>query len=235
MKPRIISLWSGPRNVSTALMYSFAQRADTAVVDEPLYSHYLIETGADHPGRDEVIRSMPSDPAEIWRNLKTFDKPVLFVKNMAHHAIALNDEWYSSADPILLIRDPEEMLPSLRKQIPEPVLRDTGLAGQRELLYRFLEAGRKPAVIDSGQLLRDPPSVLEKLCKAIELPFDQSMLSWQKGPRKEDGVWAKYWYHRIHESTGFEPYSPKKAAFPEELKPLLDICEPIYNELLTYA
>jgi len=235
MTSRIISLWSGPRNVSTALMYSFSQRTDTTVVDEPLYAHYLLESGAVHPGRSEVIAAMSSDPVLIWNQIQASAKPVLFVKNMAHHSQGLNDEWYSIPQPVLLIRDPEEMLPSLQKQIPEPGLRDTGLADQQRLLHRFLESGKKPVVIDSKKLLGNPSSVLRLMCEALGLSFQEEMLSWPAGPRREDGVWAKHWYHRVHESTGFEPYARRKGPFPEELRPLLHVCKPIYEELLTFA
>ena len=235
MNRKIISLWSGPRNVSTALMYSFAQRPDMDVADEPLYAYYLSVTGADHPGKEEVIQAMEKDPARIWSNLSTDTSRHLFIKNMAHHAIDLNPEWYAIPEPVLLIRDPEEMLPSLIKQIPKPILRDTGLPGQLELLRRFLDEGKDPLVIESERLLSNPARMLSKLCGRLSIPYDDCMLSWPAGPRPEDGVWAKHWYHRVHESSGFEPYIPRAGQFPEELLPLLRQCQPIYDELLKYA
>jgi hypothetical protein len=235
METRIISLWSGPRNVSTALMYSFAQRQDTRVVDEPLYAYYLLKSDAIHPGREEVIASMSHDPEEIWNSLQHTTSPVMFIKNMAHHAIDLPAEWYYLPEPVLLIRDPRQMLPSLKKQIPDPILRDTGLADQQELLHRFLELGKKPVVIDSRQLLLKPEMVLKRLCEKLGIHYEPTMLNWKAGALDEDGIWAKYWYHRVHKSTGFEPYKEKTDPFPDELKELLDICQPIYDELLTYA
>ncbi len=216
-------------------MYSFAQRADTSVVDEPLYAYYLQKSGAIHPGREEVLSSMPQEPAEVWNNIQQAQKPVLFIKNMAHHAIDLPVEWYILPEPVLLIRDPREMLPSLKKQIPQPVLRDTGLADQQKLLHRFLESGKEPVVIDSKQLLKNPERMLLSLCEKLDIPFYKQMLKWEAGPRREDGIWAKYWYHRVHESTGFEPYTEKTGAFPDDLRKLYESCQPIYEELLTYT
>ena len=232
---RIISLWSGPRNVSTALMYSFAQRQDTQVIDEPLYAHYLESSGAQHPGREAVIAAMDKDPADIWDKVKRSDAPVIFIKNMAHHISGINDEWFSIPVPILLIRDPEEMLPSLKIQIPQPTLQDTGLQHQLDLVNRFHDSGITPYIIDSKKLLLDPQGKLTELCEWLGIDFDDHMLYWQPGPIPEDGVWAPYWYHRVHESSGFQPYKKRMGAFPEDLIPLLEICKPIYEQLVNQS
>lgn len=234
--PLILNLLSGPRNVSTALMYSFAQRADTAVVDEPLYGHYLRLTHAPQPNREELVRMLDTDGVRMIREVILRPPPgkaVWFIKNMAHHLVALPTEWL--ADPrvlnVFLIRDPVQMLPSLVHQITEPVLRDAAYADQARW-FRELEAvGRKPGVIDSRDLLLDPAAVLGELCDRAGIPFDSAMLRWEAGPRPEDGPWAKDWYHNVHRSTGFEPYGEKKAPFPEKLRPLLAECLPHYEFL----
>jgi len=230
-------MWSGPRNVSTALMYSFRQRADTEVVDEPLYGHYLnASEEAEHPGREAVIEAMDCDgPRVIRRTLlkpRAQSAPVRFFKNMAHHLRGLPS--WSFLDDLtnaLLIRDPREMLPSLAEQLDEPALPDTGLEEQVALLDRVVEGGHAPLVLDARELLLDPEGVLRTLCERLGLDFDPAMLHWPAGPKPEDGVWAAHWYDGVHASTGFEPYDPKTTPFPERLRPLLEQCAPLYDRL----
>jgi len=230
---KIISLWSGPRNVSTALMYSFAERPDTEVIDEPLYAHYLLETGADHPGIEDTLREMENNGDKAIGQLLAHksEKPILFLKNMAHHFVSLDDYFLKDFTNIFLIRDPREMLPSLAKQIPTPILRDTGLDKQVTLYKHLASLGQRPAIIESKYLLQNPEEVLKKACKHIDIPFYRNMLKWEAGPRKEDGSWAKYWYHSVHKSTGFRPYEKKTEPFPEKLDPLLNECQPYYEFL----
>jgi hypothetical protein len=232
-----IQLWSGPRNVSTALMYAFAQRSDTSVVDEPLYAHYLRVSGAEHPGRDDVLRAQDRDGERVVRELLLGPSatPVRFFKQMAHHLVELDRGFLASCANVILTRDPLEMLPSLVHQIPEPTLRDTGYAVQTELLDELLALGQDPPVLEAAELLRHPRAVLEKLCARLGLGFDSAMLSWPAGPRPFDGVWAPHWYHNVHRSSGFEPFAPKSAAFPERLKPLLAECQPHYARLAARA
>ncbi|MBA3791238.1 MAG: sulfotransferase family protein [Actinomycetota bacterium] len=232
-----LSVWSGPRNVSTALMYSFRQRSDTVVVDEPLYGHYIAFAGPGHPGEREVLSSMDSDGRRVVRDvlLGPCERPVHFFKNMAHHLTGMDRGFLGSVTNVLLIRDPKEMLPSLAKQLPNPTLRDTGLAEQIEILEIVLESGEYPIVLDARELLRDPPGVLRRVCHALGMSFEEAMLSWPAGPKPEDGAWAKYWYENVHDSTGFGPYAPKTAPFPEKLKPLLEECRPLYERLRGYA
>ncbi|MDX1501776.1 MAG: sulfotransferase family protein [Thermoanaerobaculia bacterium] len=232
-----INLWSGPRNVSTALMYSFAQRPDTRVVDEPLYAHYLRLTGADHPEPAKVLASQESDGEKVVRELilGPCDRPVLFLKQMAHHLVGLDHAFLADTVNVLLIRDPAEVLPSLVHLVPEPILRDTGLAVQSELLDELRALGQDPPVVDSRELLLDPAGVLEQLCQRIGIPFDEAMLSWEAGPRPEDGVWAPHWYQNVHRTTGFRPYRPKTGVFPERLEPLLEECRPYYAALYAAA
>jgi hypothetical protein len=233
-----ICLWSGPRNVSTALMYSFAQNDSVAVIDEPLYGHYLRVTGAEHPGSAEVIAAMNCDGDAVMRALlqrqAEHPEPRLFMKHMAHHLVDLDLGFLRETCNIFLIRDPRDMLPSLSVQLPEPRLADTGLRRQWELFSELLEAGQEPAILDSRELLTSPGNVLRQLCAHIGVPFTPAMLNWEAGPRPEDGVWAPHWYHAVHRSTGFAPYRPK-TAFPDRLGPLLDECQPWYDRLFEHA
>lgn len=233
MSVKRICLWSGPRNVSTALLYAFAQRPDTRVVDEPLYAHYLRVSGANHPGREVVMAGQDQDGERVVRDviLGPCDRPVLFVKNMAHHLVDLDLGFLDETVNVILTRDPREMLPSLRHQIPEPALADTGLARQCELLDDLEARGQAVTVLDAREVLLDPEAVLRQLCARLGLAFDPGMLSWTPGARPEDGVWAPFWYHNIHSSTGFQPYRPKTEAFPAFLEPLLAECRPYYERL----
>ncbi len=235
--PLKINLCSGPRNVSTALMYSFAQRSDTHVIDEPLYAYYLRATGAKHPGRHEILACMSDDSDQVINEsfLGTFSDPVVFIKNMGHHLIDLTLDFLNHITTVFLIRDPQQMLPSLINQIPHPTLADTALAMQREVFDYLCESGQSPCVLDARQLLSDPEKILRQLCAQIGLIFDSVMLSWEAGPIAEDGIWAPYWYHVIHKSTGFSPYKHKTEPFPEFLYPLLEQCIPHYNYLYQYA
>ena len=233
-----ICLWSGPRNVSTALMYSFAEREDTLVVDEPLYGHYLRTTGADHPGREEVLAAVNCDGDAVMRTLLgadyAADKKILFMKQMAHHLVHMDLRFMDRTENVFLIRDPEDMLPSLPVQLPDAGLADTGLATQWRLFRNLQRDGKRPVVIDSRELLLAPRPVLRQLCAALDVPFDDKMLSWSAGPHKADGIWAKYWYESVHRSTGFQSYRAK-GSFPESLRGLLDECSPYYDKLYSHA
>ena len=233
-----ICLWSGPRNVSTALMYSFAQRADMRVVDEPLYGHYLRITGAEHPGRDEVMAAMNCDGDAVMQDLLSQQagdpSRRLFIKHMAHHLVAIDLGFLHDTCNVFLVRDPREMLPSLTIQVPHARLEDTGLKRQWDLFCDLRSAGQQPAVLDSRELLLDPDAVLRQLCKHLGHDFSPAMLRWPAGPRPEDGVWAPHWYHAVHKSTGFARYTPK-SAFPEDLESLLAECQPWYDQLYAHA
>ncbi len=232
-----ISLWSGPRNVSTALMYSFAQRPDTTVLDEPLYGHYLKVTDADHPGKDEVMHNMELDGGRVIETICTQDyqSTVLFIKNMAHHLVELDLAFLDHLHNILLIRDPTEMLPSIVNQIPNPKLEDTGLEQQWQLYNKLKEQGENPLIIDSRELLLHPETILVKICHILDIPFFQEMLRWPTGPIKEDGIWAKHWYHNVHQSRGFQPYQQKETPLPESLSDLWKECNHFYQLLYQEA
>ncbi|MCZ6672599.1 MAG: sulfotransferase family protein [Verrucomicrobia bacterium] len=234
-----ISLWSGPRNVSTALMYSFAQRQDTRVYDEPLYAHYLSHTEARkyHPGAEKILRSKDNSGERVIRNLflSNSEKPVLFFKNMAHHLVDLDWGFLSKLTNVLLTREPRDMLISYSKTIPEFGLDDVGYLKLNELSNCILKEGQVPIVLDSQILLKNPERILRKLCDRLGLPFKSAMLSWEAGPRPEDGIWAPYWYHGIHRSSRFQPYAPKtEETLPEMLEPLLKECLELYDLLRPY-
>lgn len=234
-----ICLWSGPRNISTALMYSFAQRDDTVVYDEPLYAHYLSKTSARqyHPGAEEVIATMENDGEKVVHDLILGDqpKPVAFFKNMTHHLLELDPGFLAETVNVLLTRDPVEMLPSFAKQIESPSLKDVDYKSQTELLSQLQSMAQTPPVLDSKQILLNPRKVLGELCERIGIPFQDRMLHWQAGARPEDGTWAQYWYHSVHQSTGFGEYVPKTEPFPAALLPLLEECRPYYDQLSAVA
>lgn len=233
-------MWSGPRNVSTAVMYAFAQRSDTKVVDEPFYAHYLLQSGADHPGRSKVLQNQPKDPGVVMQNLLSHasSKDRLFLKNMAHHMINMDrllDKLFTEFHHVFLIRDPKEMLPSLHQTLPNPTMQDTAYQDQHKLFSEVKSRGLPFQVIDSAELLKNPRKVLSDLCSGLGIPFEESMLSWSAGPIPEDGVWAEYWYDGVHKSTGFKPYSPKEGPFPEKLNWLYNECKPIYEYMFAHA
>jgi len=232
-----INLWSGPRNVSTAVMYAFRERADTSVVDEPLYAHYLCRTGVEHPAVQDVIKSQNTDGESVVQDLLLGPSPtpVRFFKHMAHHLTELDTTFLGEMDNILLTRDPHEMLPSLINQVPDVTLDGTSLPMQVRLVEWIIERGGTPLVIESKRLLIDPEGTLRSVCDRLGLDWDPSMLSWEEGPKPEDGVWAPHWYHNVHRSTGFAPYRPKDEEFPPRLRPLLAECLPLYGRLIEYA
>lgn len=218
-------------------MYSFRERSDTVVVDEPLYAHYLVTSGVDHPGRAEVLAAQDNDGERVVRDviLGPAARPVLFLKNMAHHLEGLNWAFLAEVHNVILTREPAEMLTSFVRQVPNPTLEGTGLPMQVRLLDAILDEGDDPLVLDSRLLLTDPRSVLTQLCDRIGIPFEDSMLSWPAGPVPEDGVWAPHWYDSVHRSTGFAPYRRKEDPVPDHLIPLLAQAEPLYQRLAAYA
>lgn len=237
MKTARISLWSGPRNVSTALMYSFAQRKDTTVVDEPLYAYYLTRSGAQHPGREAVLQAQCADGSSVISNilLGSYPTPVVFFKQMAHHLPGLEDSFLDRMHNVLLIRDPASIILSYSKVIPNPTLNDLGFP-QLIAMFEALKQGNKlAAVIDSRQLLLNPRHILRSLCRQVNLEFDEGMLHWTPGKRIEDGVWAPYWYDSVHRSSGFAPYKPREQALPDCYADLLAEAQPLYDRLYEHA
>lgn len=226
-----IAMWSGPRTISTALMRAWENRPDTVVVDEPLYGFYLDRSGVAHPGRDEIMQSMPRDWREVVDQICSAPLPagktVYYQKHMTHHLLPEVDRGgLAGLRHAFLIRDPRQLLASYARVRDEPVLADLGLAQQVEIFQRF-----GGPVVDAGDILRQPRAMLEALCTALGVPFDPAMLSWPAGPRPTDGVWARFWYDGVQRSTGFGPYREQTAGLPPALEPLAAQCRPFYDEL----
>jgi hypothetical protein len=231
-----INLISGPRNISTAFMYSFAQRPDTIVLDEPFYAVYLSRSDANHPGAADVMSTQSADEDTVLRAIfKDWPKPVLFIKNMAHHIEVLDKAFLNKVNNVFLIRDPKQIISSYAEVIQEPRMRDIGIQYQFEIFEEMQKEGRQPVVIDSGLLLQNPRSVLTKLCDAIGIDFFDSMLHWPAGPKSYDGIWAPHWYANVHRSTGFERQASSSRPLPPNLAPLYEEAANYYGKLLSFA
>ncbi len=224
-----LAVWSGPRNISTALMRSWENRPDCRVVDEPLYAYYLDRTGLDHPVRDEVIAAGEPDWRRVVDELTAPVDGIYYQKHMTHHLIPeLPREWIASLTNVLLIRDPAEVVASYVRSRSDVVAEDIGLVQQTELYDRL---GGDVPVIDSADFLRDPEAHLRWLCDHIGVPFTERMLSWPAGPRDSDGVWAPYWYDAVVASTGFEPYRPRTVSLSGAAREAAERSRPHYERL----
>jgi hypothetical protein len=231
-----INLVSGPRNISTALMYSFAQRADTVVLDEPYYAFYLHKTGIEHPGKDEVLKSQSIDEVEVSRTIFSTTSPeILFIKNMAHHLEVMDQGFTERVKNVFLIRNPSQILASYSQVINAPTLRDIGVEYQFVLFERLKKMGQDPIVMDSGLILKDPKSILKKLCLVLGITFMKEMLYWNPGPKPFDGVWAKYWYANVHKSSGFEIQPTSNRPLGAHLNELNDRAQYYYEQLLSFS
>lgn len=199
-------LWSSPRNISTALMYSFAQRSDTKVVDEPFYAYYLTQVNnkVDHPGKREIINSQSSSFKDIVNEIEMFmDKDILFVKNMTHHLANTNFNFSKNWFHVILTRRPQSAYISFKKVINNPTVLDLGYKEQYAIALKLKKKKIPFYILSSEELLNSPKRELENLCDYLKINFDNNMLSWDRGGIKEDGVWAKYWYENVHKSQGF--------------------------------
>ncbi len=236
MKPLHIASWSGPRNISTAMMRSWENRGDTYVCDEPLYAHYLLEHGHDHPGRREIVDHHESNAEKVITWL-TGEIPnghsIWYQKQMAHHLIDdVPRDWLKGVTNIFLIREPGEMITSLMQILPEPRLLDTGLPQQVEIFDRVRKTqSHVPPVIDARDVLLDPDRMLRLLCDRLGVQYSERMLSWPAGRRETDGVWAQHWYSAVERSTGFQPYKRKDIDVPEKLQPVLNEAQHLYDSL----
>ena len=234
-----IAMWSGPRNISTAMMRAWENRPDTAVHDEPFYAHYLHATGLDHPGREEVVAAYPTDWRAVVGQITgpvPGGKPIYYQKHMTHHMLpGLDEEWLAEFANVFLIRDPRAVIASYVQKRQSITLEDTGLPRQLALFEAVgRRSGTVPPVLDAAQVLADPAGTLRRLCTALDIDFDDRMLNWPAGPRPTDGVWAKYWYHTVERSTGFQEPEDTKSELPPELESLAEDCRPYYEQLATH-
>ncbi len=234
-----LAVWSGPRNISTALMRSWGNRSDAIVYDEPFYAHYLKETRVDHPGADEVIARHETDWRKVVESLLAplpQGKRIYYQKHMNKHMLPYVDlSWTQQMVNCFLIREPKDMITSFIKVVPDATLDAFGLTEQVELFHSLkTQTGQTPIVVDSKDILMNPRNVLGLWCDAIGVEFDEAMLSWEPGLRDTDGIWAKHWYTNVINSTGFAPYQSKNEDAPDELNDLLEQCNQLYDELYPY-
>src|SRR5919198_3226833 len=214
-----IAMWSGPRNISTAMMRAWGNRADTFVIDEPFYAFYLSATGKEHPGAEEVIASGKTDWQKVVAQLTgpiPKGKQIFFQKQMAHHLLPEVDrEWLGVVTNCFLIRDPREVIASYIKKREDPTLPELGFMQQAEI-FDFVRTRTKsvPPIVDAKDVLGNPERILRLLCEAVGVEFSDSMLSWPPGLRETDGVWASHWYGEVAKTTSFQPYRPSHAKVP---------------------
>jgi hypothetical protein len=225
-----VAVWSGPRNISTALMRSWENRPDTVVVDEPLYASYLARTGLDHPGREEVLAAQPTDLAEA---VATLHRPVAaavhYAKHMSHHLLPEDDlAWTDDFRNVLLVREPREVVASYVRSRESCEPDDIGLLQQERLLDAWAST---PPVLDAADVLHDPEAHLRWLCDWLGIGFTDRMLHWPAGPRDSDGVWAPYWYDAVLASTGFEPWRPREIDLSAHDAAVAEACRHAYERL----
>ena len=236
MKPLRLAMWSGPRNISTAMMRAWENRGDCAVIDEPLYAHYLAHTGLDHPGREKVIAAGETD----WRKVAVQltgpvpdNQAVFYQKHMTHHLLPhIGRDWLGELTHVFLIRDPREVLASYIRSRPNVTVEDIGVVQQLEI-YEHVQrlTGRPVPVVDAGEFLKAPEAQLRALCELLHVGFTPRMLSWPPGPRTSDGVWAPYWYDKVLGSTGFEPRGEHQPQVPPGYRDVIDAVMPSFEVL----
>lgn len=236
---RRLAVWSGPRNLSTALMRSFSSRCDCVVSDEPFYASYLATTGIRHPGRSDVLSSQPQDWQEVACQMAEgpapLEKPIWYQKHMAQHMDkTMLAPWLERIEHAFLIRHPARVIHSYLRVFPSMTLAETGLPWQ-VLLYKHLRQTRRhpPLIIDARDLQLRPKSTLQRLCEAFGISWKSSMLHWPTGRHPQDGVWAPHWYKKIWESTGFTPAPVEDSPLPEPNVPFLDEAVSLYEQLLS--
>lgn len=232
-----IAMWSGPRNLSTAMMYSFAARGDCVAVDEPFYGAYLAATGMDHPMRDAVIASQSRDPDVVAKQcLYMPNAQVFYQKHMTLHMLPDWDLGFMRGlTNVFLIRHPARVVASYAKKREAPTLLDIGFVQQAELFDRVAQdIGRAPLVLDSADVRDDPRGTLMRLCAALGIPFTDRMLSWPAGPKPHDGVWAPHWYDQVWQSTGFGGAEGDLPDLPADFQRLSDAAMPYYEHLLPH-
>jgi len=237
--PIRIAMWSGPRNISTAMMRAWGNRRDTAVIDEPFYAFYLKTSGEKHPGADEIIAAGETDWRRVVAQLSgpiPNGKRIFFQKQMTHHLLPEVDrQWLGGVTNCFLIRDPREVLASYLRKREELALKDLGFVQQAAMFD--LVRGRInsiPPILDAKDVLENPERTLRLLCDAVDVEFSERMLSWLPGLRETDGIWAKHWYGEVARSTSFQGYHPKRAEIPKRLREVHDRCRECYERLYEY-
>ena len=238
-QPIRIAMWSGPRNISTAMMRAWGNRDDTVVVDEPLYAFYLQATGIQHPDAEEVIATGETDWRKVVAHLAEpihNGKRICFQKQMTHHLLPeIDREWLGAVTNCFLIRDPREVISSYIKKREDPALEDLGFVQQAEI-FGFVRSHTNavPPVVDAKDVLQNPEGTLRLLCKAVGVEFSKSMLSWPPGLRDTDGIWARHWYGEVAKTTSFQPYRPTASEVPARLREIHQQCCECYERLYEY-
>jgi Sulfotransferase domain len=238
-EPIRIAMWSGPRNISTAMMRAWDNRSDTFVVDEPFYAYYLQATGKQHPGADDVIAAGETDWRKIAARLTgpvPKDKPIFFQKHMTHHLLPeVNRDWLCAVTNCFLIRDPREVIASYLKKREDPSLEDLGFVQQAEIFdFVCSRTNSIPPAVDAKDVLVNPERTLRLLCDAVGVEFSDSMLSWPPGLRESDGIWARHWYREVAKTTSFRPYRQRNDQVPERFREIYERCRESYAELYQY-
>ena len=235
-EPLRVAMWSGPRNISTAMMRAWENRDDCVVSDEPLYAAYLAATGLDHPARDEVIAAGETDWRRVAQSLTgpiPGGRAVWYQKHMSHHLLpGMGHDWIHGLRNVLLIRDPAEVVASYIKSRATVTPEDIGLPQQGRLFDEIVErTGVAPPVLDAGDFLRAPEAHLRALCDWLGIAFSERMLHWPAGPRASDGIWAPYWYDAVWKSTGFEPWQAREVHLDGDAERVAEACRPVFERL----
>ena len=238
MSGRCIAMWSGPRNISTAMMRAWENRADTHVIDEPFYAHFLLHTGLDHPMREEIIATGDTD----WRTVVDRigvapDEGIFYQKHITTHWLEhYSIDWLVNLEHIFLIREPEQVVASYACKRQSLTANDLGYM-QQAALFELIRAlrNKQPVVLDSRRFLEDPASQLSSVCDALDIPFDDNMLHWPAGERYSDGVWAAHWYDAVNRSTGFAPPKNTVPALSCSQQQIVGLCQPYYEAMIQYA
>jgi len=238
--PIRIAMWSGPRNISTAMMRAWGNRPDTFVIDEPFYAFYLKATGKKHPGVDEIIATGETDWRKVVEECGSVSAPtgkkIFYQKQMTHHLLSeIDREWLVGMTNCFLIRDPREVILSYIKKQGDPTLEDLGFVQQAEIFdFVRTHANSIPPIVDAKDVLENPERMLRLLCDAAGVEFSKSMLTWPPGLRETDGTWARHWYGEVKKSTSFQKYKAREGIVPDRLRELYEQCREYYERLSEY-